>query len=68
MENIKPDIKEVSFNRKFNLGNYETMDIGLTATIADGQSVSETLKALDKYTIQYRKMHSEIQKLADEQQ
>ena len=68
MENIKPIIKEVSFNRKFNLGNYETMDIGLTATIVEGQSVSETLKALDKYTIQYRKMHSEIQKIADEQQ
>jgi len=68
MENIKPIIKEVSFNRKFNLGNYHTMDIGLTATIVEGQSVSETLKALDKYTIQYRKMHSEIQKIADEQQ
>jgi|WetSurMetagenome_2_1015567.scaffolds.fasta_scaffold00725_37 hypothetical protein len=68
MENIKPIIKEVSFNRKFNLGNYGTMDIGLTATIVEGQSVSETLKALDKYTIQYRKMHSEIQKITDEQQ
>ena len=68
MENIKPDIKEVSFNRKFNLGNYETMDVGLVATISDGQSVSETLKTLDKYTIKYRKMHSEVQKIADEQQ
>ena len=61
MENTKPIIKEVSFNRKFNLGNYEMMDIGLVATIIEGQSVSETLKTLDKYTIQYRKMHSEIQ-------
>jgi hypothetical protein len=61
MENTKPIIKEVSFNRKFNLGNYETMDIGLVATITEGQSVSETLKMLDKYTVQYRKMHSEMQ-------
>jgi len=53
MDNFKPDIKEVSFTRKFNLGNYETMDIGLTATIADGQSASQTLEMLDKYTIQY---------------
>jgi|WetSurMetagenome_2_1015567.scaffolds.fasta_scaffold47365_1 hypothetical protein len=61
MEPVKPNIKEVSFSRKFNLGNYETMDIGLTATITEGQSVSETLKILDKYTVQYKKMHSEMQ-------
>jgi len=60
MDTIKPVIKEVMFNRKFNLGHYETMDIGLTATLAEGQSTSEVLKALDMYTMKYRDMHIDM--------
>lgn len=48
------EIKEVSFRRKFNLGNYETMDIELTATIGPDDDVNEVVKALDKKTVQIR--------------
>lgn len=48
------EIKEVSFRRKFNLGNYETMDIELTATIGPEDDVNEVVKALDKKTVQIR--------------
>lgn len=47
-------IKEVSFRRKFNLGNYETMDIELTATVGPEDDVNEVVKALDKKTVQIR--------------
>ena len=44
------EIKEVSFRRKFNLGNYETMDIELTATVGPEDDVNEVIKALDRKT------------------
>lgn len=47
-------IKEITFTRKFNLGNYETMDISLTATVGPYDSVDEVFKALDKKTVQLR--------------
>ncbi len=50
----KPVIKEVHFSRKFNLGNYETMDVGFVATVAEGQNPSEVVKALDRATVLYR--------------
>ena len=48
------EIKEVSFRRKFNLGNYESMDIELTATIGPEDDVNEVVKALDKKTVEIR--------------
>lgn len=48
------EIKEVSFRSKFNLGNYETMDIELTATVGPEDDVNEVVKALDKKTVQIR--------------
>jgi hypothetical protein len=48
-------ITQVSFTRKFNLGNYETEDINFVATVADGQKPDDVLKALDAATIKYRK-------------
>ena len=48
------EIKEISFTRKFNLGNYETMDVGLVATIGPGDSIDEVFKALDKKTVDVR--------------
>lgn len=55
IKKVKPNIKEVHFSRKFNLGNYETMDVGFVATITEDQNPAEVLKALDKATIKYRK-------------
>lgn len=54
MADNTPNVSEVSFRRKFNLGDFETMDIELTATIAQGQNPGEVLKALDKATVRYR--------------
>ena len=48
------EIREVSFRRKFNLGNYETMDIELTATIGPDDDVNEVVKALDRKTVEIR--------------
>ncbi len=48
------EIKEISLRRKFNLGNYETMDIELTATIGPADNIDEVYKALDKKTVQLR--------------
>jgi Tfp pilus assembly protein PilP len=52
-------IKEVSFRRKFNLGNFETEDIEFVATVSEGQNPSEVLQALDKATVAYRKHQME---------
>lgn len=51
---ITMEIKEVSFRRKFNLGNYETMDIELTATVGPEDDVNEVVKALDRKTVEIR--------------
>ena len=50
-----PVIREVTFRRKFNLGNYETFDVELVATVQPDQNPGEVLKALDKATVTYRK-------------
>ena len=52
---IQENINEVYFERVFNLGNYETMRIGLKATVTDDYGVERTIKALDKATVRYRK-------------
>lgn len=48
------EIKEVAFRRKFNLGNYETMDIELIATVGPDDDVNEVVKALDRKTVEIR--------------
>ena len=54
------EIKEVSFRRKFNLGNYETMDIELTATVGPEDDVNEVVKALDRKTVEIRNKKIEV--------
>jgi len=56
---LKVNITEVHFTRKFNFGNYETMDIGYVATVAPNQKPEDVIKALDLETIKYRKWRTE---------
>jgi hypothetical protein len=49
-------IKEVYFERVFNLGNYETFRIGLTATVGPKQTAEEVAAMLDDATIAIRNM------------
>jgi hypothetical protein len=51
---MRASISEVSFRRKFNLGNYETFDVELKATVEYEQEPLEVLHALDKLTVQFR--------------
>lgn len=60
MKEDKVNITEVHFTRKFNLGNYETMDIGYIATVAPNQKPEDILRALDKETVKYRKAREAI--------
>jgi hypothetical protein len=50
----EPKIKEVHFERLFNLGNYETVRIGLTATIGTGDDVDDIVRQLDERTVKLR--------------
>jgi hypothetical protein len=47
-------IKEVYFERVFNLGNYETFRLGLHATIGPGQTVETVVSDLDAFTLKMR--------------
>jgi Lhr-like helicase len=47
-------IKEVHFERVFNLGNYETFRIGLTATVGPKQTAEEVAGMLDDFTVKIR--------------
>ena len=51
---MNPNIKEVSFRRKFNLENYETFDVELVATVGPEQTADEVFHALDKMTVRLR--------------
>ena len=49
VEGVK--IREVAVRRKFNLGNYETMDIEMVATIGEGQDADDVVKIVDERLI-----------------
>ena len=49
IEDLK--IREVAVRRKFNIGNYETMDIEMVAKIGEGQNADETVKLVDERLI-----------------
>jgi hypothetical protein len=48
-------IKEVYFERVFNLGNYETFRLGLHATVGPGQTAEAVVAELDAFTLKMRK-------------
>jgi hypothetical protein len=52
-------IKEVYFERVFNLGNYESFRIGLTATVGPKQTAEEVVAALDEFTVKIRNKRAE---------
>jgi hypothetical protein len=52
---IEDTVHEVYFERVFNLGNYETVRIGLRATVTEENGAAKTLQALDRATVRYRK-------------
>lgn len=59
VEVIMPEvkIKEVYFERIFNLGNYENFKIGLTASVGPGDTAEDVVIALDKFTLKMRNEH-----------
>ena len=52
-------VKEVYFERVFNLGNYETFRIGLHATVGPGQTVEGVVSDLDAFTVRLRSKRDE---------
>jgi len=48
-------IKEISFRRIFNLGNYETMGIELKASINENENIIDVLNQLEKTCNDYRR-------------
>lgn len=51
---ISKQIKEVYFERVFNLGNYETFRLGLHATVGPKQTAEEVIVQLDDFTMKMR--------------
>lgn len=49
--NTAIQVREISVKRKFNLGNYETMDIEMIATIGENQSAELIIAAVDREII-----------------
>jgi len=47
-------VREVYFERVFNLGNYETFRLGLHATVLPGQTVESMVQELDEFTVKIR--------------
>jgi hypothetical protein len=50
-EKVKQNIREVSMSRKFNLGNYQMLDIGMVCTISSDMDIGETMVMLNKAII-----------------
>jgi len=42
-----PTISVAKISRKFNLGNYETMEVGLEAFIGEGENIQQVLAILE---------------------
>ena len=48
-------IAQVAYRRKFNLGNYETMDIELVADVEPGEQVKDVLDSLVREAKDWKK-------------
>lgn len=46
-------IKEATITRKFNLGNYQTMDISLTADVKVFEDIKKVLQVLEEKILEY---------------
>jgi hypothetical protein len=57
------NVTEAYFERVFNLGNYETFRVGLTATVGPGQTAGEVVSMLDKMTIKIRHRHDKEEEI-----
>lgn len=44
--------KEVTYSRKFNLGNYETEDIGVTLVLDNGEKATDAIAVARKLVLQ----------------
>jgi len=53
-KDLAKQVTEVSFDRLFNLGNYETFRIGLKATVGPKQTPEEVIEAMDEFTMKMR--------------
>jgi hypothetical protein len=51
----KANIREVYFERVFNLGNCESFRLGLHATAGAGQTAESVIAELDAFTLEMRK-------------
>ena len=45
-------LKQITYTRKFNLGNYETQDIQLTAELDENENVDEAFMKLKKKVLE----------------
>ena len=56
-----PTISVAKISRKFNLGNYESMEVGLEAFVGEGENVYEVLAGLEGTIKTYiQTHHSEV--------
>lgn len=49
-------IRTIRYVRKFNLGNYETQDIDLTAEVGENENVDEAFLKLKKKVLEMGEM------------
>jgi hypothetical protein len=64
-----PTINLAKISRRFNLGNYETIDVGFEAFVGEGENVQQTLALLEQEAVSYvRNAHPEIFSVKQTQQ
>jgi len=64
-----PTVNVAKVSRKFNLGNYETIDVGFEAFVGEGENVQQVLALLEQEAVSYvRNAHPEIFSVKQPQQ
>jgi len=59
MVKIDVDVKQVTVRRKFNLGNYETLDIEFVASVNEGDNFRDVALRLDAETEKFMRAREE---------